>query len=213
MGTFHKLSPKHLDRYVREFAGKHNLREEDTIDIMQHVAAGLIGRRLMYRQLIADNGLDSGARASPSSSSSKSHSSWLWSSSSDILIPDGKKPDPTPASCPPTLSRGPVGGVIAITGGILPPERSAVKALVSQGVCHGPPHRRRADVHPRAVRWVGLRRLTRRAPAAPPAGARSCYCRSAPKAAVMSVRSRLPLTYSWSSPRNRPCMVPIASLA
>ena len=41
----------------------HNLRDEDTITIMRHVAAGLIGKRLMYRQLIADNGLDSGARA------------------------------------------------------------------------------------------------------------------------------------------------------
>ncbi len=61
-GTFHKMSPKHLDRYVRQFAGKHNLREEDTIDIMRNVVAGLIGRRLMYRQLITDNGLDSGAR-------------------------------------------------------------------------------------------------------------------------------------------------------
>ena len=62
-GVFHKLSPKHLDRYVREFAAKHNLREEDTISIMRHVAAGLIGKRLKYRQLIADNGLDSGARS------------------------------------------------------------------------------------------------------------------------------------------------------
>ena len=25
-GTFHKISPKHLDRYVQEFAGKHNIR-------------------------------------------------------------------------------------------------------------------------------------------------------------------------------------------
>ena len=31
-GTFHKLSPKHLDRYVQEFAGRHNLREQDTIE-------------------------------------------------------------------------------------------------------------------------------------------------------------------------------------
>ena len=62
-GVFHKLSPKHLDRYVREFAAKHNLREEDTIAIMSHVAAGLIGKRLMYRQLIKDNGLPSGARS------------------------------------------------------------------------------------------------------------------------------------------------------
>ena len=47
----------------RQFVGKHNLREEDTIDIMRNVVARLIGRRLMYRQLIADNGLPSGARS------------------------------------------------------------------------------------------------------------------------------------------------------
>ena len=62
-GTFHKISPKHLNRYVQEFAGKHNVRERDTLDIMRHVVAGLVGKRLMYRQLIADNGLSSGARS------------------------------------------------------------------------------------------------------------------------------------------------------
>ena len=62
-GTFHKMSPKHLERYVRQFAGKHNLREEDIITIMRHVVAALIGKRLMYNQLIADNGLSSGARS------------------------------------------------------------------------------------------------------------------------------------------------------
>ena len=61
-GTFHKISPKHLNRYVQEFAGKHNLREDGTLSQMQAVVAGLVGRRLMYSQLIADNGLDSGAR-------------------------------------------------------------------------------------------------------------------------------------------------------
>ena len=62
-GTFHKLSPKHLDRYVREFAGCHNLRRLDTLDQMRRVAVGLIGKRLSYQQLIADNGLSSGARS------------------------------------------------------------------------------------------------------------------------------------------------------
>ena len=61
-GTFHKMSPKHLNRYVREFAGKHNIRSEDTIDQMRAVVAGLVGRNLLYRELISDNGLDSGAR-------------------------------------------------------------------------------------------------------------------------------------------------------
>ena len=62
-GTFHKLSPKHLDRYVQEFAGRHNLREQDTIDQLVALNAGMDGKRLRYRQLIANNGLASGARA------------------------------------------------------------------------------------------------------------------------------------------------------
>ena len=61
-GTFHKLSPKHLNRYVREFAGKHNLRHLDTRDQMVQVAAALVGKRLLHRDLIADNGLSSAAR-------------------------------------------------------------------------------------------------------------------------------------------------------
>ena len=61
-GTFHRLSPKHLDRYVQEFASRHNLREKDTIDIMGATVAGMRGKRLRYRELIADNGLSSGAR-------------------------------------------------------------------------------------------------------------------------------------------------------
>lgn len=28
--TFHKLSPNHLDRYLQEFAGRHNMRAQDT---------------------------------------------------------------------------------------------------------------------------------------------------------------------------------------
>ena len=62
-GTFHKISPKHLDRYLAEFSGRHNRRELDTIDIMGDVAARMTGKRLMYRDLIADNGLSSGARS------------------------------------------------------------------------------------------------------------------------------------------------------
>ena len=61
VGTFHKLSPKHLDRYVTEFAGRHNAREADTIDQMSNIVAGMRGRRLRYADLISDNGLPSGA--------------------------------------------------------------------------------------------------------------------------------------------------------
>ena len=52
-GTFHKLSAKHLQRYVNEFAGKQNIRDMDTIAQMRHVVAELVGRRLMYRELVA----------------------------------------------------------------------------------------------------------------------------------------------------------------
>lgn len=62
-GTFHKLSPKHLDRYVQEFAGRHNVRELDTIDQMKSLRNGMEGKRLTYKALIKDNGLSSGARA------------------------------------------------------------------------------------------------------------------------------------------------------
>ena len=62
-GTFHKMSPKHLQRYVSEFSGKHNIRESGTLAQMRDTAARLVGRRLLYRTLTADNGLSSGSGA------------------------------------------------------------------------------------------------------------------------------------------------------
>ena len=53
-GTFHHVSVKHLHRYVAEFAGRQNLREMDTIEQMRNVVAGLVGKRLMYAELIKD---------------------------------------------------------------------------------------------------------------------------------------------------------------
>ena len=63
IGTFHKFSEKHLDRYVKEFSGRHNIRESDTIQQMGTVAGNITGKRLRYRDLTADNGLSSGARS------------------------------------------------------------------------------------------------------------------------------------------------------
>ena len=53
MGTFHHVSPKHLDRYVTEFAGRHNQRPADTIAQMQGIAGGMVGKRLRYTDLVA----------------------------------------------------------------------------------------------------------------------------------------------------------------
>ncbi len=62
-GTFHKMSPKHLDRYVQEFAGEHNIRDADTPEQMRSLVERMDGKRLKYSELIKNNGLDSGARA------------------------------------------------------------------------------------------------------------------------------------------------------
>ena len=50
------MSEKHLDRYVGEFSGRHNNRTVDTLDQMTAAAAGMVGKRLRYRELIADTG-------------------------------------------------------------------------------------------------------------------------------------------------------------
>lgn len=53
VGTFHHMSADHLHRYVNEFAGRHNIRDMDTIDMMGAVASNMAGSRLTYRSLIA----------------------------------------------------------------------------------------------------------------------------------------------------------------
>ena len=52
-GTYHKISVKHLQRYVDEFSGRHGVRELDTREQMQSVVARMVGKRLTYRDLIA----------------------------------------------------------------------------------------------------------------------------------------------------------------
>jgi transposase-like protein len=62
-GIYHKISPKHLSRYVADFAARHGARDMDTLDHLGWAASMMRGKRLTYAALIADNGLSSGARA------------------------------------------------------------------------------------------------------------------------------------------------------
>ena len=52
-GTYHKMSAKHLNRYVTEFSGRHNLRRKDTLAQMAGHSKGLEGKRLRYDDLTA----------------------------------------------------------------------------------------------------------------------------------------------------------------
>lgn len=51
-GTYHKMSVKHLQRYVAEFAGRQNVRSLDTIEQMCALTLGMVGKTLRYKDLI-----------------------------------------------------------------------------------------------------------------------------------------------------------------
>ena len=45
-GTYHKMSAKHLGRYVNEFSGHHNVRMADTLDQMELTLSRMVRKRL-----------------------------------------------------------------------------------------------------------------------------------------------------------------------
>ena len=53
-GTFHHISSKHLHRYVNEFATRHNMRPKDTEAMMAETVSRMVGKRLMYRDLVVN---------------------------------------------------------------------------------------------------------------------------------------------------------------
>ena len=51
MGVYHKISKKHLWRYIAEFVAHQNMRVRDTIDQMKLIAQRFEGKRLRYADL------------------------------------------------------------------------------------------------------------------------------------------------------------------
>ena len=52
VGSYFKMSPEHLRRYVNEFAGRANMRDADTVDQMAQMVRDGDGRRLKFDDLI-----------------------------------------------------------------------------------------------------------------------------------------------------------------
>ena len=56
VGTYHQVSMKHLNRYLAEFEGRHNVRPHDTIDQIAVLVRGMDGKRLGYEELVGPPG-------------------------------------------------------------------------------------------------------------------------------------------------------------
>ena len=54
-GTYHHMSKKHLNRYIKEFANRHNVRDLNTLDQMVKIATNVTNSRLKFADLIAKN--------------------------------------------------------------------------------------------------------------------------------------------------------------
>ena len=61
-GTYHRMSPAHLQRYVNEFAGRHNQWPFDTEVQMRMVVQGMERKRMRYKDLKVGRGV-TGRRA------------------------------------------------------------------------------------------------------------------------------------------------------
>ena len=54
IGVYHQMSEKHLQRYVDEYVGRHNSRQEETMNQISGVVQAMLGKRLKYKELTAE---------------------------------------------------------------------------------------------------------------------------------------------------------------
>lgn len=50
-GIYHHMSEAHLQRYIDEFASRHNMRQQKTMAKVEQVVCGMMGKRLTYKEL------------------------------------------------------------------------------------------------------------------------------------------------------------------
>ena len=50
-GTYNHMSKKHLNHYVGEFSGRHNVKSNDTIDQMGSIVRNMDGKQLPHKEL------------------------------------------------------------------------------------------------------------------------------------------------------------------
>ena len=55
-GVYHQMSRKHLDKYIGEFAGRYNARDDHTAKQMELIAEGMDGMTLPYKELTGKGG-------------------------------------------------------------------------------------------------------------------------------------------------------------
>lgn len=48
------MSPKHLRYFVNEFFGRYDIRHLDTIVQIAFIVLSMVGKRLQYKDLVAD---------------------------------------------------------------------------------------------------------------------------------------------------------------
>ena len=53
MGVYHKMSSKHLQRYIDEYVGRHNFRPLATMTQIELTFKGMNGKRLKYKELVS----------------------------------------------------------------------------------------------------------------------------------------------------------------
>lgn len=57
VGVYHKMSEKHLQRYIDEYVGRHNARQKPTMKNISNVGKDMLGKRLTWEELTAERNL------------------------------------------------------------------------------------------------------------------------------------------------------------